>query len=607
MANIVSRANLMGDPLHYFPNFLWKVWQTIGLGSPNAIEYDFAEYLAAPAPTEGARRILMGFRGGAKSYVTTTFAVQLLYVDPNELVLAVSATSRYAGAISNFAWQMISNFDWLAARKPSPSQRRSSLAFDVAGIAEAQKDESFVSESIFGQVTGHRATRILGDDLETPNTSETEGKRAELRSRMAELGGAIIKPGGSIYLLGTAQTEDTVYREYHEEKGYELRMWPIEYPLLSEDPKKDELRKYGPLLAPLIASKIAENPHLSGTSTMPERFSEADIMQRRREWGNVEFDRQFKLFLDAGVGLGNPLKMRDLIIMELGSGPQEGVEFLLPSEVRFAATPDCRLEGIEVDALTGDSQLYGPSKVDFWVKPEVRVCVVDPSGTGEDETTWSIGAELLGMVFLLWQGASVEGHTDDTLNAIAKDCKRWGVQVIKVESNFGQEMFGQLLQPACAEIGYYPEIINEPAPQQQKEVRIVNDLEPVLSTHRAVVNAEVLRQDFHVEYPHVEAGKRRYYRLTYQLSRMTKAKGAVKHDDRVEGFSGLCHHFGELLVRRKSDAAKEGKVRAIEAEGQKMIDLRREQGLPLYGLEKQDRHFGKASRKPFKPGKGQKQ
>jgi hypothetical protein len=191
--------------------------------------------------------------------------------------------------------------------------------------------------------------------------------------------------------------------------------------------------------------------------------------------------------------------------------------------------------------------------VDAWIKPEKVVCIVDTSGGGTDETTWTIGAELLGRVFGLWQGASTEGHTKGTLKALAADCKKWGVQTIEIEANFGGEMFGELLRPVCAEMFYEPEIVSLPAKQVQKEVRIVENLEPLASSHRLVVNAELLRRDFHVDYEDVEAAKRRYYRFTYQFSRMTKAKGAVPHDDRVEGFwagGPLRRDAAKALARR---------------------------------------------------------
>lgn len=610
MANIVQ-GPLMGDPLNYFPNFLWKSWRSIGLPDPTPLQYDFAAYLdegvidqvtwEAIRGDPGARKIMMAFRGASKSYVTTDYGVFRLRRDRSEQVLAVSATAGFAKNIATFAWLMVNGFDWLADLKPSTSQRRSAQAFDVAGAPE-QKEESFASESIFGQITGRRSTLVLGDDLETPNTSETEGKRAQLRARVSELGGAIIKPGGQIFLLGTAQVEDTIYREYYEEKGYELRIWPIVYPHPNADPKLDEVSKYGGALAPSIRKAIEANPLLAGTSTEPSRFTEADILGRQKEWGRIEFDRQFKMFMDAGVGKGNPLKLRDLVVMELGKGPETGKALLLPSSIVFKQLPTDKLSDIDVDALTGDSLLYGPSEAEGWVEPEEIVSIVDPSGEGSDETTWTIGAGLLGRVFGLWQGASLEGHTKATLMAIAMDCKLWGVQRIKVESNFGQGMFGEMLQPICADLGYFPEIISEASGQVQKEKRIIGNLEPVTSTHRMVMNAELLRRDFPVDYPDVEAAKRRYYRLTYQYSRMTKEKGSVRHDDRVDGLSGLAQHFIGVLLRQLATAAQEGKVRAIEAEAERMIEERRKQGLPLYGLEKEARgKFGRGEKR--KPGR----
>jgi hypothetical protein len=590
----------VADLLDFFPNFLWKAWKTIGLPQPTPLQYDFCEYLDSggigldPA-REGDRKILMAFRGASKSYVTTAFAVCKLRRDRTERILVTSATAKFAGGIATFAYSMVRGFDWLADMKPGNDQRQSALAFDVAGAPQA-KDESFASEGIFGQITGRRATTIIGDDLETPNTSETETARADLRKRVGEFG-AIILPGGSIYLLGTAQTEDTIYKEYAEEKGFELRIYPIVYPTPSIDPKQDELVKYGPRLAPMIAKGLEANPELAGTSTEPSRFTELDIAARRKLWGKTEFDRQFKMFLDAGVGKGNPLKLRDLVVMELGAPKATDPHLLLPSEVTYNPMPANRWD-IKVDALTGDSHLYAPSHTDIWVPAEEIVCFVDPSGEGNDETTWTIGAGLLGRVFVLFQGASTDGHSSDVMKAIAADCKRWRVQTVKVESNFGQGMFGELLQPHFSDIQHPVAIEDERVGQVSKEKRIVATLEPLTTDHRLVVSADLLRRDFEVDYEDIEAAKRRYHRLTYQITRMTKQKGCVPFDDRVDSLAGLAKHFVGVLQRQLAKASEDGKVRAIEREAEEMIALRKAQGLPLFGLDRHERVLGRPTPRP---------
>jgi hypothetical protein len=595
----------LADPLDYFPNMLWKAWRDIRLPDPTPLQMDFCHYLDAGYVDEitghaargdvGARKILMAFRGGSKSYVTTAYGVCRLRRDRTERVLVTSATAKFAGSISSFAFKMVNEFDWLGDLKPRPHQRQSALAFDVNG-APAAKDESFCSESIFGQITGRRASLIIGDDLETPNTSDTEGIRQELRKRMGEFG-AIILPGGDIYLLGTAQTENTIYKEYAEEKGYELRIYPIVYPIPDPDPKKDELLKYGHRLAPFVADPLKLNPELAGTSVEPSRFNEADIRARRLEWGGIEFDRQFKMFMDAGAGKGYPIKIRDLVVMELPV-PSKATPLRLPSEIVFDRSPACKIEDIKVDALTGDSTLYSPLRTDIYLAPEEVICYVDPSGEGTDETTWTIGAGLLGRCFVLHQGASTEGHTKEVMQAIAKDCRTWGVQLVKVESNFGQGMFGELLQPHLKTAGSDAAVEDERQGKVQKEKRIVETIEPLASSNRLVIRAQLLRDDFEIDYPDVEAAKRRYFRLTYQLSRMTKQKGCVPFDDRADGLSGLSKHFIGVLLRQLENAKEQGTARALDNEIEKIIETRREQGLPLYGLDTKASPFGRSGPRP---------
>jgi hypothetical protein len=575
------------DPLKAdFKNFLWKVWHELGLGDPSPLQYDFADYLQYRDKVDsdvGSRKALLAFRGAAKTYVTTAFAVWRMYCDQQEKVLVTSATAKYAGAIATFAFQMVTTFPWLGHLRPRSDQRQSALAFDVNG-ARPSKDYSFASESIFGQITGKRSTLIIGDDLETPNTSDTEGNRAELRKRIGEFG-AIILPGGDIIYLGTPQVEATIYRELAEEKGYELRIYPILFPVPSDDPKKDELRRYGSRLAPLLTKALDANPDLAGTSTEPTRFSETDIMSRRVEWGATEFDRQFRLLLDAGAGRGNPLKIRDLIVFDIPK-PEPGKLPRLPADIAWSPIPAAKYDGVDVDAMTGDSQLYAPVRLDDWVEVDGVHCHVDPSGEGSDETTWSITAQLLGRVALLWQGYSIEGHTPETLKGIAEDCKAWSVQTCDVEDNFGQGMFAQLLKPVMFDEVQHPcSIEGVRFGNTQKERRIVDTLEPITTNHRLIINAEVIRRDFRVEYDHVEDGKRRYYRLTYQFTRMTRKRGCVPHDDRVDGLAGAVAKFVSVLQQALKEAAKAGRVKAIEEEAERLIAARREAGLPLFGLE----------------------
>lgn len=604
MANILKGPLTGRDPLAYLPNFVYKVWNTILGVNPTPLLYNFCEYLdggyleqlqeAERSGDEQARKILMAFRGAAKSWTTTSFAVCTLRRDRSEQVLCVSATSKFAGDISQFAYRMVTTFDWLADMKPRADQRQSAFSFDVNG-APVQKDASFTSEGLFGQITGKRATRIIGDDLEVPNTSDTESARANLRRRMAEFDAILVagRPGG-IYLLGTAQTEDTVYREWADERGFELRIYPVQYPRIT-DPQNDERRHYGTRLAPMIREAVEANPALGGTSTEPTRFTDADLARRKKGWGNTEWERQFLMRMDAGQGKGNPLKLRDLVLLELAPPTHSSPQLKLPVEVQWSPTPAHRLEGIDVDALTGDSALYSPASMDVWLEVEETITFIDTSGEGSDETTWTTCAGLMGRVALLHQGHSTQGSTAEVMEAIAADMKKWKSKKAIIEANFGGSMFGQLLTPKLQDIQWEAAVETIPAGATMKEKRIVETLEPVITDHRLLVNAQVLRDDYLVDYPDVEERDRRFYRLTYQLTRMVKVKGAVRHDDRADGLAGAVRHFLDTIQRQIKTENEEGRLKRLDKQVEELIESRRKQGLPLFGLDDKERSFARPS------------
>jgi hypothetical protein len=530
----------------------------------------------------GDRIITMGFRGASKTYIAIPFCLWTLYRDEQLKVLNTSATGRFASSNAAFAWKMINTFPWLSHMKPMKDQKQSALEFDVAG-AEPSKDASFASEGIFGQLTGRRADVILADDVETPNTSATEGAREDLRARIKEFS-AIIKPNGKILFLGTAQHEETVYLE-RESVGFSVRIWPILYPG-KDDKGAEEALRYGHRLAPMIGNALKDNPLLAHTSTEPSRFTEEDIAQRQIEWGNTEFDRQFRMFLDAGKTTDKPLKLRDLMVMDI-SQPEPGEKIKLPASTQWVTLKDQLISPqISTDSLTGDSQLFEPviptveqAGGPVWVPPDSVFMWIDPSGEGSDETTWTITALLRGKVFMLWQGGDRRGSSEPVLKQIAVDAKAWGVNLVQVESNFGQDMMANLLQPYMKDIGHPCKVEPVSAGRVQKEVRIIATLEPVMSTHRLIVNAEVLRRDFNIGYSDIEDARKRFYRLTYQLTRVSKVRGCIAHDDRLDGLSRAVAYYSDALRKSTKDAEAQIKADAMQGEIDKLIETRIKQGL----------------------------
>lgn len=583
MANIVRYSSLDQDPLNrHYLNFQFKLWKTLFGSKPSRIIQDFGEYLE-----EGPdKQVDMGFRGLAKSYSTVGYGLYRLRKNPKEIVLCVSGEGKQAKGNADLAWQWMLGFDWLRHMRPTGALRQSAQAFDVHGGGGA-KSENFAALSLFGSLTGRRASLIIPDDVETPNTAATETTRRELRTRYAELGGAILidteDHPGEIKVLGTPQTEDTIYNELALNQGYAMRIWPVLYPA------EPEMIHYGPWLAPMIKKDLEANPSLAGTSTEPTRFSEKSLFKpggRKDEYGLLGFRRQFLLWTDIGGADTKPLRLRDCPVVDIPA-PSGGVALKVPSSVHWNTIKENRCTAFEVDALNGDSELFYPLSTtdfrDYWIPPESCVLMVDPSGSGKDETAWVVACELYGRIYVLEIKARLEGFTQGTMEAIALSAKRWGCHKIRLEKNFGGGMFAELLRPALLKVNHPCEIEEEFA-TGQKEVRIIDSLEGLVSEHRLVFNVAALQHDYEaINYAAVEDAKKRYYRLTYQFTRITREKGCLPHDDRLDALASLCAMFLGTLSRRVEEAENSARAWSMEEEMRRMIAERERQGLNIFG------------------------
>ena len=106
---------------------------------------------------------------------------------------------------------------------------------------------------------------------------------------------------------------------------------------------------------------------------------------------------------------------------------------------------------------------------------------------------------------------------------------------IVIEANFGDGMFSQLLQPHLRRAGVIS-AIEEVKVSRQKELRIIDTLEPVMNQHRLVVDRRVVEEDYRSIQKYGEE-ERLSFSLVHQLTRITRERGCLRHDDRVDGVS----------------------------------------------------------------------
>ena len=489
--------------------FVYIVWKSICLPKPTPIQVDIAQFLQNP-PSD--RVIIQGFRGVAKSFLTCAYAVWRLWSDRDLKVLIVSASSDRADANARFIKSIIHTIPFLEDMKADKTQLDTQNLFSVGG-AKADISPSVKSVGITGQITGTRADLLISDDVEVPKNSGTQLQRDKLAEAVKEYD-AILKPNGQIIYLGTPQNEASLYNTL-QQRGYITRIWPVLYP-----ESQVERESYGGNLAPFIAQRYDSDPEKwAGKPTDPERFDDIEIAKRKLSYGRAGFALQFMLNTNLSDYEKYPLKVSDLIVEELDMHETS-------TKWSWANGIQQRLQDIPCVAMKGD-MYYAPLSRSPETMPYTgTVMAIDPSGRGKDESSYAIMKSLNGYLFLMDVGGFEEGYSDLTLTKMAQLAKFWEVNEVVIEANFGDGMFTKVMTPIFSKI--HPCVITEVKNTKQKELRIIDTLEPVLMRHKLIVNRSVIENDY-----------RRYetnqaYSLIYQMTRICRDKNAIAHDDRLD-------------------------------------------------------------------------
>ncbi|AWD92526.1 terminase large subunit [Pectobacterium phage Jarilo] len=514
--NALVIAQLKGD----FVAFLFVLWKALNLPVPTKCQIDMARTLANG---DNKKFILQAFRGIGKSFITCAFVVWSLWRDPQLKILIVSASKERADANSIFIKNIIDLLPFLSDLKPRQSQRDSVISFDV-GPARPDHSPSVKSVGITGQLTGSRADIIIADDVEVPGNSATSGARDKLWTLVQEFA-ALLKPlpTSRVIYLGTPQTEMTLYKELEDNRGYTTIIWPALYPRNDK-----EMQYYGQRLAPMLQSEFIEFPEgLQGQPTDPVRFDVDDLRERELEYGKAGFTLQFMLNPNLSDAEKYPLRLRDCIVaaMDMDKAPMH-YQWLPNRQNANTELPNVGLKGDDLHsyhACSSNTASY-----------QERILVIDPSGRGKDETGYAVLFTLNGYIYLMDAGGYRDGYSDRTLEALAKKAKQYNVQTVVFESNFGDGMFGKVFSPVL--LKYQAAALEEIRARGQKELRICDTLEPVLSTHRLIIHDEVFRLDY--QSARDSDGKHDVkYSLFYQMTRMTRERGAVAHDDRLDALA----------------------------------------------------------------------
>lgn len=536
-----------------FRNFLYLCWKHLNLPAPTSLQTDIADYIQS----KNKRIIIEAFRGVGKSWITSCFVTHQLLINPQIKILVISASKQRADDFSTFTLRLIEEMPILRHLIPSDKQRKSKVAFDVA-TATASHAPSVKSLGITSNITGSRADLIIADDVENVNNSMTQGMRDKLSELVKEFDACITPERGRIIYLGTPQTENSLY-DVLPQRGFKKRIWTARVP------SKKQYESYGKDLAPVISLLYEEDKNNVGQPTDPDRFDDEDLHEREASYGRSGFNLQFQLDTRLADQDRYPLKLSDLTVMSCN--PETA-----PEKVIWATNPENRINDLPCVGMSGDAY-YRPMQIQGDYIPYTgSVMAIDPSGVGDNETSFAVVKFLNGNLYLTKCGGLRGGFSEYVLQKLANIAKEQNVKLILCESNFGQDMFQELLKPYLKRT--YPCQIDSVRHQTQKEVRILSVLEPALNQHKLIVDHGVIKDDFEsTQHLPPEQALRR--QLFYQMSRLTASKGSLNYDDRIDVLSFAVGYWVDQMARDQDQAVFDRKEQLAKAS----LDLFMEQAV----------------------------
>jgi len=495
--------NIPQEMIDDFRNHLWACFKYLGLGEPTPAQYAMADALQnGPVDMQ-----LQAGRGFGKSVITACLASWFLLKDPNTSILVVSATGNKATEFISMTRKILDLVPYCEHMKPGDHTTDNAFAFDVECRTKIGQDKSCYARGIGSQITGSHAEYVIADDVEIEGNCETANAREKLMNKISEFE-QIRNVGGRVLFLGTPQIKDSVYNQLSS--GYPVTKFPAVMP------DKQSLSEIDCVNEWILQLGIEE-----GQPTQPERFPMDVLLERMAKIGPKLFALHYKLDTTLADFEKFPLRLSDLIVIDV---PND----MCPEKIVWANSKP--LKGVPSFGLSGDL-IYEPMWVsDRFVPYTQTIMTVDPSGRGDDETAVCVASLCNGYIYIHELIGYPGGYEKPILRKITKMAIEYGVKLIRVESNFGDAMYAQLLIPVAKSmsdgIG-----VEDFKVTGRKETRILSALEPVMAQHRMVFDRRAICQE--------ETQK--------QLTRLFDKRGALQHDDRVDCLASAVSFWEDSL------------------------------------------------------------
>lgn len=504
-------------------------------------------------------RMIQAQRGQAKTTITAIYAVWRLIQNPSTRIVILSAGENMASQISTLIIQLISGMDILSVLRPdrAAGDRASRENYDVHYTLKGpDKSPSIACFGATSTVQGSRADLLIADDIESYKNSRTPVQREVLTDITRDFTSICSK--GDIIYLGTPQSVDSIYNALPS-RGYDIRIWTGRFPT------PEEIPNYNGFLAPRILQIVKARPELqTGGGPMGDRGQAVDSVI-------VPEDKMVAKEIDQGPSFFQLQHMLDTALMDAGRYPLDVSKIFFtdlrsdkaPLEMNLYRDRNMKIPVPNQYPLTLDYHLV-PDRGSVFGKYNQTYMYIDPAGGGQngDETGYAITSEAAGKIFVRKVGAVKGGLEKERMEELVKIAVDNRVNMIGIEKNFGNGALASVLTPMLnkkvAELGIDPIGIEDVWESGQKELRIIDILEPAIENGSIIMDEEVIEDDWELCQKYA-IQDRQTYSLFYQMARITRDKNCLIHDDRLDALAGAVRFFVQSLAKDEAMALNRAK------------------------------------------------
>lgn len=481
---------------------------------PGAIHDDIIDGLMSPSN----KVLIIATRYSAKSTLTAMYVAWEIYRDPMLKVLVLSKGSTLAKRMLRVVRNVfLEHCPLLGHLKPNDECLDNVEQFQVPQtLGKFTGGATFTSRGITSDIVGLRSDLTIGDDVEGPQDNTPE-KVVALEETMNEV--HMINPKGRKVILGTYQSEFSLYAKWGDEGVWELHR------------------------ACMFAEE--QDPETGKTvyrSRWPAKYSDADAADWRRSVTTRAWRLHVLLLADPSLLNERPLKISDLIVVK--HSPQ-AKSFPIRVEPGGAPREDLPTWG----APRGDAWFSARSQTDDQSNYAITVAAVDPASglAGRD----AIGVAVLSVTV---SGQGVIRHLEGVRGPSKADNMRRVAQIIRdftatcvVVEEAADGFFGETLEGELVILGFPTVVEKITAGQLKKGQRIIGALGPPMGASRLIILETVVTSDHGGQFVN------QLVKVSYD-GRTGRAKD---HDDIVDALAHAVARVKDSLISSPSDNVAE--------------------------------------------------